>query len=130
MHGTLKLTAVSGNFKNDADPIGKMDPYVIFQVGSQKFKTKVAKDAGATPSWNETFIFQLQGDHQLTFKIYDEDLGPDDLVGSGTVDLYPLMNQHNIQAWHPVTGGSSKKPVSNGSLLLICDFTKQGGMAH
>ena len=43
MKGTLVITPSSANLKKDLDMFGKMDPYIIFKVGGQKYRTKTAK---------------------------------------------------------------------------------------
>ena len=39
-----------------------MDPYVILTIGSQKYKTHAAKDAGKNPSWTDQFTFAINGE--------------------------------------------------------------------
>ena len=43
MKGTLTIIPATASLKKDQDLIGKMDPYVIFKVGNQKYRTKTAK---------------------------------------------------------------------------------------
>ena len=37
------ISGISGEFLKDHDLIGKQDPYVIFECGSQKVETSVSK---------------------------------------------------------------------------------------
>lgn len=65
-----------------------MDPYVILTIGSQKYKTHAAKDAGKNPSWTDQFTFAINGESQMNMKIYDKDFGSrDDFIAEGSVSL-------------------------------------------
>lgn len=39
----------------DHDLLGKQDPYVIFELGSEKIQTPAIKSGGTNCSWDESF---------------------------------------------------------------------------
>lgn len=55
----LTLKVIEGKFLHDKDVIGKMDPYIVMEYGSQNKKTSVKNGAGKTPKWNEDFVFEV-----------------------------------------------------------------------
>ena len=69
-----------------------MDPYVIMELGKQKFKTKVHKNAGKKPSWSEVFEMQRTTEETLLLHVYDQDIGKDDHVGSGSLSINYLLS--------------------------------------
>jgi Ca2+-dependent lipid-binding protein len=81
MRGSIKIRIIGAVLDSDKDAIGKMDPYALLEIGSQKFKTTIAKGMGLNPSWNEEFIFNVNGDEDLKITIYDSDIGKDDFLG-------------------------------------------------
>ena len=64
-----------------------MDPYVKIEVGSQCFKTKTHENAGKQPSWFDVFEFHRTNEEVITFTLYDDDIGKDDLIGTATLYL-------------------------------------------
>ncbi|KAF5206053.1 Elicitor-responsive protein [Thalictrum thalictroides] len=87
MNGILKVELVDARALKDADTIGKMDPYVLIQYKDQKLKSKVAKDQGSNPVWNDEFSFWVQypvedEDYTICLKIMDKDtFTSDDFLG-------------------------------------------------
>jgi len=52
--------------------------------------SQVDKDGGEAPQWDEAQVFNVDGatmESEAQFKIFDEDLGLDDVVGKVTVKL-------------------------------------------
>ena len=109
MKGTLKLTVLSANLVEDTDLIGKMDPYVVIEIGSQKQQGRTANGAGCMPVWNQDFIFNLNGDNLMNIKLSDEDYGPDDFLGETTVDLSPLPHKSMVEQSFALRFGPSGK---------------------
>ena len=67
-----------------------MDPYVVLKLGSQSFRTKTHSNAGKQPSWFDVFEFQRTNEEALELSVYDDDIGKDDLVGSGIIYVSKL----------------------------------------
>jgi len=73
---------MSALLSRNTDIIGQMDPYVQIEIRKMKYKTRVLREAGLKPQWNESFvipIISLQED--ILISCYDQDLIIDDLVG-------------------------------------------------
>ncbi|KAF9597134.1 hypothetical protein IFM89_015963 [Coptis chinensis] len=70
----------------------KMDPYVLIQYGNQERKSKVAREQGKNPVWNEKLTFKVEypmgatDQHKITFRIMDKDtFSADDFVGESEI---------------------------------------------
>ncbi|XP_072975213.1 elicitor-responsive protein 3-like isoform X2 [Typha angustifolia] len=83
VEGTLEVLLVSAKGLDDADFLGKMDPYAILICRTQEQKSNVKSGAGSDPEWNESFKFTLSNDvEELTIKLMDSDaVSADDFVG-------------------------------------------------
>ena len=44
--GTLTLTAIEAKLTRDTEIFGKMDPFVIFNIGEYNSRTKILESAG------------------------------------------------------------------------------------
>ena len=64
-----------------------MDPYVQIKAGTSTFRTKAHDNAGKTPAWFDTFEFKRTNEEAIQFNLYDEDVGKDDLIGTGSLYL-------------------------------------------
>ena len=95
-----------------------MDPYVVIELGGQKFKTKVKDGAGKTPEWNEMFELDesiLEG--EITLKVMDEDPMSSDLVGEVTMSMDEIgEGEQTIEVFH--------KGKSAGTVLISCELVE------
>jgi len=75
----------------DKDRWSKSDPYVIIEFGGKRVRTRTIKN-DRTPYWNETFNFKLSSSNNkdINLKLYDEDFGPDDIIGTAIVSQADL----------------------------------------
>ena len=64
-----------------------MDPYVVIEVGSNKFRSKTHNSGGKIPSWYDAFNMRRIDEKLMTIHVNDEDVFVDDHVGTGTIDL-------------------------------------------
>ena len=53
------------------------DAYIIFELGQQKQKTSTKMDQ-RKPTWDESYVFNPEGDNILMVKVMDEDEVTDD----------------------------------------------------
>ena len=49
------ISALEASFMKDHDLLGKQDPYVVFELGSEKITTPAIKSGGTNCSWEESF---------------------------------------------------------------------------
>lgn len=73
------------------DDNGLSDPYVKFKLGGEKFKSKVESKT-LSPKWMEQFDLKIYEDQSqiLEISVWDKDVGKDDIMGRGEVDLSTL----------------------------------------
>jgi len=126
--GALRVTLHTATKLRDQDILMKMDPYVTVQLDHEKPKrSKTHNGAGASPNFgDEEFVFELKGqEHYLTFKVWDDDIGRDDLVGGNRIDLRKLALSFNPN--HPdmnlVVGSGDAFDVPAGFLRVSLGFT-------
>lgn len=87
----LKDTSFLGN---------NMDPYAILKVSKTKYRSNTHFKGGTRPVWDQMFVFQLEGpETEMQIEVWDQDMGPDDSVGVGTVNLAPVrgLMQQQVQ---------------------------------
>lgn len=76
------------------------DPYIVAYVGDRLIgKTKVIKRNHLNPKWNETLphVNLLHTNHELEFKIFDEDVGKDDdLMGTVKLELKDVPSDGSV----------------------------------
>lgn len=82
------------------------DAYVIFQLGNQKEKTSTKVDQ-RTPSWDEEYTINPEGDNVMQVIVMDEDEVTDDEVGRGSINLTPFMQegQPNKRSYSNIQNG-------------------------
>lgn len=87
--GTCYINIFNGVFKKDLGTMKAMDPYVKLFIGGKMIKqTKTATRAGKTPKWNELIEYKVTDlDETVEFKAYDDDIGTDAPIGSGSAKL-------------------------------------------
>lgn len=122
------ISGISGEFLKDHDLIGKQDPYVIFEHGSQKVETSVIKSAGLNATWTETYTLEVasgQGStgNEAKVMVYNKNLLADGLIGQGTFTLSSgpqrvvLLNKKGLEQGQVVfnLSGGSGSGVAGGA---------------
>ncbi|KAG0379325.1 hypothetical protein BGX24_000882 [Mortierella sp. AD032] len=93
---TLSITAHGAQNLQDVETIGKQDPYVQFSVDSQNAKSfqksYVHKDAGKTPTWNQSFSIPLAGEPELFVEIMDEETTADAVVAFCAIPINQVVH--------------------------------------
>jgi len=90
------------------DLVGKMDPYVNFQLAAgtnvrATWRCKTHTGGGKNPSWNDRHSFEVvEGDDRIQAQCYDEDAGSDDLIGGTSIDLTPVFDRGMRDEWFPL----------------------------
>jgi hypothetical protein len=85
------IKPVSAQLVKDHDFFGKSDPYCVITIGQERQRTKTHQGGGKKPLWYDTLQFQSNGTI-MKVEIFDEDVGRDDLIGEGSVNLNQLTN--------------------------------------
>ncbi|KAG0346037.1 hypothetical protein BG004_002588 [Podila humilis] len=93
---TLVIVAHGAQTLFDIEAIGKQDPYlqVSTDLGNPKSfqKTFVHKDAGKTPTWNQTFTVPLAGEPELFVEIMDEETTADAVIAFAAIPINQIVH--------------------------------------
>ena len=148
--GTLQLTIADGRNLKDQDLLGKMYPYVNFQLAAAtnvraKWRCKTHANGGKNPSWNDRHNFDVvEGDDRIQAQVYDEDTASDDLIGQASIDLNTVFARGMRDEWFPLQARLSFTPAIHadantihqsksgrpaGEIRVILQFTPSGGQA-
>jgi Ca2+-dependent lipid-binding protein len=102
--GPLNIKIIEAILTRDTEMVGKMDPYVELTIGGVLVhKTATLDGAGKTPKWNEECDFEVTDmSAEVHFKILDEDVGSDDIVGEGTCTLADLCNEDGTDEFYDI----------------------------
>ena len=122
MQGILRVTVLCGHFVKDADLIGKMDPFVVLEVGTIRERTKTKHDAGVSAIWNEEFVFVLTGQNEMFVKCYDEDPHSDEHIGEARVFLKQFQFGAAVEKDFPLTFQNSNKHAGVIALKIELDY--------
>ncbi|XP_078438038.1 elicitor-responsive protein 1-like [Wolffia australiana] len=96
--GVLEVYLVDARRLKSSDILSKMDPFVILQYKTQQRKSRVLREGGTKPKWNERFTFPAEytaSDHKnkLVLKIMDDDrFTAADFAGTATIYVGDLMD--------------------------------------
>ncbi|KAF9931728.1 hypothetical protein FBU30_009652 [Linnemannia zychae] len=121
---TLVVTAHGAQNLHDVETFGKQDPYVRFSTDLQNpksfQKTYVHKNAGKTPTWNQTFTFPLAGEPELFVEIMDEEATADAVIAFCAIPINQIVhapggNMNGIFDVYTTNG----KPQGEINLTLI-----------
>jgi len=95
----------------DVDPdemFEQMDPYAVFQVGNQqdqtdkcKNQTDKCKDGKCKQYWHEIFKFECNGEDTIYFKIKDDMISKDRVIGEGQISLTECFKHGHVVGWFP-----------------------------
>lgn len=93
MERRVSIRPIQGRLTHDCDTFSKMDPYCIFQIGSEKKKSSVHNSGGLNPVWRDTIFMSIgPNDSVLHLTVMDKDtFKRDDLVGSTKISLDRLF---------------------------------------
>ncbi|CAM9392927.1 unnamed protein product [Choristocarpus tenellus] len=84
----------------DSLMVEEQDPYVSIWVGfgwenPHKVKTKVSKDGGSTPTWNEYFMFNIEGidlNECMAIELKSKNITGTNSIGIGKIRLSSFSN--------------------------------------
>ncbi|XP_044750595.1 extended synaptotagmin-2-like isoform X2 [Coccinella septempunctata] len=103
--GVLRIHIAEAKDLERRDVTGKSDPYAVFSVGAQEYKTSVIKRS-LNPKWDEwcEFVILDPTAQQVRFKLFDhDDLNEDDFLGSGVVDIKSVYDG-SVDHWIVLDG--------------------------
>jgi len=117
--GHVSLTLHKAKKIEKKNLIKKADPYVLIKLGADKHKTKTINNSH-NPTWNFPLEFNIieASPRQISFEVFDDDIGNDATLGNLTLDLDTLFKKKKIDnQWSPLENCKS------GQLLISATFT-------
>lgn len=78
LHVIVKRAVIN----RDTQLIGKMDPFMVFEIRNRKYQTRALSGAGKNPIWDETLKIPVDSMQEFVkVTCYDEDLIVHAMVG-------------------------------------------------
>lgn len=93
------ITVKTARLTRDTDAMGSMEPYCKIKYDGIKQKTKVHSSGGKTPTWDQTFSFDLTSCSVLTIAVWDKDTFSNDEVGTAQLDVNTLKAHGGMIDW-------------------------------
>lgn len=122
---SLTVAPMAATIAKDTDLIGKMDPYVTIEVAGKTERTKTVEAGGKTPRWADRFTFPCNQNDTITFRIYDDDVGPDDFIGELRLSVLEVLAQGGfINQTYPFAA------KNNSGTLTVQVSAQQSGVAN
>merc|ERR1712106_1266837 len=92
--------------------------YIEMTYGTQKAKSATVQN-NYNPEWDFKAIFEVDANlgDTMDIKVFDDDLGKDDILGNTTMDIRSVFkNKHILNKWVPLENCKS------GEVLLSAEF--------
>ena len=120
--GVVKVKVIAGRNLAPKDDNGLSDPYCIFKMSGQRYKTKIVHKT-LNPEWNEEFVFDLTDTHAvINMKCWDNDLLSRDFMGLVTIPILPLTDGQPRNEWFYLRPHPRKKSEVSGAVRLELEF--------
>jgi hypothetical protein len=100
--GVIVLRPNQGQFFEDHDTFGKMDPFVQMKVAAQIQKTKAHKSGGLHPKWNDYLTFYLKKDTTISIECRDQDIIGSDFIGKTELYFEDFLDPNRTGGTHQV----------------------------
>ncbi|KAI9292583.1 hypothetical protein K502DRAFT_295116, partial [Neoconidiobolus thromboides FSU 785] len=99
----LEILAIQGRNLPNKDFFKKQDPFLTFHIGEQVHRTKVDKNGGTRPEWNNRLRFERLRDPVETImkiKCFDDEWKrKEQFIGECAVDLGPVYKTGECDGW-------------------------------
>eukprot|EP00466_Bigelowiella_natans_P019906 jgi/Bigna1/69089/fgenesh1_pg.8_\ len=132
LNGKLTIKAVSARDLHVVQSLGVQDPYCRFRFGKFKKASKVDKNGGKFPTWNQEFSFELKEEENMMLEITvmnKNNLAMDDIIGTLEVHADLLMDKHQfvnkILRSDPHLCPSQQQSSGSSSTAALAIGTKQ-----
>eukprot|EP00092_Neocalanus_flemingeri_P009175 GFUD01009876.1.p1 GENE.GFUD01009876.1~~GFUD01009876.1.p1 ORF type:complete len:669 (+),score=172.37 GFUD01009876.1:51-2057(+) len=122
--GHISLTLQKGKKIEKKNMMKKADPYVVIKLGKDQHKSETVKNT-ANPTWNYDFAFDIMeaSPRQITFEVFDDDIGNDRPIGNVTLDTDTIMEKQKLdKLW------TRLENCKSGEILISADFTPAPAM--
>lgn len=121
----MRITFSRANLVRNTETFSNMDPYVIMEYGSNKFRTQTKDDAGKNPVWDETFeLFIKNVNDEMSIKIMDEDVMVDDTVGTRQIPVKEVLGGERLTGLQNQSVDIFYHGKVSGSVIISTSFEK------
>jgi len=128
MKGKLTITAIEAKELHDVLTLGTMDPFARIEIGAEKLSTKVHKSGGKKPSWNQSFVFNLEGkEDKAHIYVLSKGMLSDTAIGRVDVPLDQLARS-TAPTWYQLVDVNNFSKIA-GNICVTVQFTGTGGPA-
>jgi len=117
--GQLSLTVQKAKKVEKKKMMKKADPYVVIKLGKDNYKSETV-NSSQSPSWNYMVAFDVMetSPRQITFEVFDDDIGHDATLGNITLDTETIFKNQKLEdLWVRLENCKS------GELLISANFT-------
>lgn len=97
--GTIVVIPKTARLVRDINYFATMDPYVKLKYNGVKQKTKVDKNGGKNPSWNETFSFKETDCTLMYVAVWNENTFSHEVICEAKIDIPALISHGAFKDW-------------------------------
>eukprot|EP01118_Nematostelium_gracile_P011010 TRINITY_DN386_c0_g1_i1.p1 TRINITY_DN386_c0_g1~~TRINITY_DN386_c0_g1_i1.p1 ORF type:complete len:256 (+),score=106.33 TRINITY_DN386_c0_g1_i1:67-834(+) len=121
----FSIRVIEARNLKSADLFSPSDPYVQIRLKGKLFNAekKVGKviNNNNNPIWNESFSITPKSPNDVVLlKIYDKDVGLDDLLGKVELPVAQYLNRGAIDEWRPLRG--KKGGPAQGEVHFVINY--------
>lgn len=96
--GYLIVKVIRADITHNTEWFSSMDPFASIAYKMKEYDTKVHKKGGKHPEWNESLVIEVDSIlDDLTIRCFDKDFMVNDLIGEGSLKIYELVQNDNIE---------------------------------
>lgn len=95
----IVIIVKTARLTRDTDTLGSMEPYCKLKYDGVKQKTKVDSSGGKTPTWEETFTYEVTDCKVLIVSVWESDAMVNEEVGTAEIDINTLKSHGNFADW-------------------------------
>ncbi|KAE9045219.1 hypothetical protein PR002_g2358 [Phytophthora rubi] len=125
--GMLSIVLMEGRNLKSMELIGKQDPYCQLSIGKFTKRGKTIDKGGRNPYFGEEeLLFWFNEDlwtQPMTLRVFDEDIGSDDLIGDAKFPVLHFMAHRGAQE-HAIPLRNKGSPA--GEVLMRIEFLPAG----
>ncbi|KAF4135347.1 EF-hand domain pair [Phytophthora infestans] len=125
--GMLSIVLMEGRNLKSMELIGKQDPYCQLSIGKFTKRGKTIERGGRNPYFGEEELLFWFGDdlwtQQMALRVFDEDIGNDDLIGDAKFSVLHFMAHRGAQE-HAIPLRNKGSPA--GEVLMRIEFFPAG----
>ena len=118
--GNIILTVHKAKKIEKKSMMKKADPYVLIKLGKDQHKSETVSNSH-NPTWNYSVDFNVieSSPRQISFEVFDDDIGKDATLGNITLDVDTIMKKQKLDNFW-----TRLENCKSGELSISANFTK------